>query len=380
VFWVILKYLRIISSLISLSVTGVEPIDKVRSLNVTDINRTLALEIVNGINQKTFESLIKTLKQSGSPILLRDILPQITNGSTTFKRGNKNDRYAIEKLDFESWEKGNIIPESWLYTPEHYYSPITINNTLIAYAPSGDQKDWSHIPALTMAGEKVSLDVYNLPNQPIIVVDSNGYHSFNRKIVEFNKALVSRGLQKSKTISNSLSYSENSSYVHTTKLNKISLNDDKEPWIKGAAEIFVIINGLLDDNEPEVKVIPLPYLDHDGKDYYPNQVLINWSEYHYIAVDIHYYEDDENHNYLDLAVQLTNAAGAIGSMAGWEPATALAEITTAILEAMPSNWWSDNDDYVDSHYTIEKNRSYYGYYGAGANAKVTLTPYYLYEN
>ena len=47
---------------------------------------------------------------------------------------------------------------------------------------------------------------------------------------------------------------------------------------------------------------------------------------------------------------------------------------------MPSEWFTDDDDYVDSFYTIEKNKPYTNYYGAAGNAKVNLRPFTLLEN
>ena len=43
-------------------------------------------------------------------------------------------------------------------------------------------------------------------------------------------------------------------------------------------------------------------------------------------------------------------------------------------------WYADNDDYVDSYYTIMKNTTYTDYYGAGQNAKMTCIPFLIPEN
>ncbi len=52
-------------------------------------------------------------------------------------------------------------------------------------------------------------------------------------------------------------------------------------------------------------------------------------------------------------------------------------MATAILQAMPANWFSNDDDYIDTFYTLEKGRTYTGYRGAAQNATISLEPYTL---
>jgi hypothetical protein len=55
----------------------------------------------------------------------------------------------------------------------------------------------------------------------------------------------------------------------------------------------------------------------------------------------------------------------------------IGQVATAILQAMPAGWFSNDDDYVDSFYTIERGRTYDNHRGAANNATVTLSPYLL---
>ena len=55
----------------------------------------------------------------------------------------------------------------------------------------------------------------------------------------------------------------------------------------------------------------------------------------------------------------------------------IGQVATAILQAMPANWFSNDDDYIDSFYTLEKGRYYTGYRGAASNATISLAPYTL---
>ncbi|EDK26668.1 hypothetical protein VSWAT3_22150 [Vibrionales bacterium SWAT-3] len=54
-------------------------------------------------------------------------------------------------------------------------------------------------------------------------------------------------------------------------LHKIRLNDDEEPWLLGDAEIYAIIAGISpEEDKPEVRIVDMPYLDTEDKQYYPN--------------------------------------------------------------------------------------------------------------
>src|ERR1700712_4102302 len=150
----------------------------------------------------------------------------------------------------------------------------------------------------------------------------------------------------------------------TTRLDSIRLTDDEEPWISGAAEIYAITSGVIGDNGPELRIVDMPYLDDDGTTYTPHQIVIDWTDYSYQAANIQLFEHDDSTNYQDLVTALITAVGAIGSLAGKPQIQAITEIANRIIAAMPASWFSNDDDYVDTFYTIEKTSSYTGYVGA----------------
>jgi hypothetical protein len=88
------------------------------------------------------------------------------------------------------------------------------------------------------------------------------------------------------------------------------------------------------------------------------------------------FEHDDNTNYQQLAVALSQGVTAI--LGAFAPAYAvIGQVATAILQAMPAGWFANDDDYVDTFYTLEKGRYYTNYMGAAGNAKVSLAPYTL---
>jgi hypothetical protein len=161
-------------------------------------------------------------------------------------------------------------------------------------------------------------------------------------------------------------------------MQKVSLNDDQEPWISGNAEVYAVVNGVSAERvEPILDIVDMPYLDEDGKTYYPNQIMVYWDRYRWAVADMIIMEHDDNTNYKDLALALLDAAGAIlraipdPTVQGY---SVIPPITSGIIKAMPDGWFSNDDDYVDVFYTILKDTTYTNRYGASGNAKMTLAP------
>lgn len=72
----------------------------------------------------------------------------------------------------------------------------------------------------------------------------------------------------------------------TTKVDSIYLNDDEEPWVLGDAEIYSIVSGFGLDGNVRVDTVTMPYPDDDHTTCYPNQILVNWSNYKYNEADV----------------------------------------------------------------------------------------------
>lgn len=307
------------------------------------------------------QALIAKLAKTNEPILYSNLL------------GNELSKQTEAMLD-SALTKG-IYPEVWLHTPEE--QAANLEPKLIAYAPNGDEDQWQSIPAIELAtGEVVELDVEKAPAVPVLVVETHGKYSMQNFVTELNL-----GLQQLNNIAKpEIASLSSGSTVETTKLTKISLEDDEEPWIKGDAEIFTFVAGVFDNNQPAIKAVGLPYLDHDGTNYYPNQLIINWSDYRYNAVNFSLYEEDSETNYKELAKVIVTAVGAIGSLAGFEPAIAIAEITNRIQDAMPDSWYTDDHDYVDTCYTLVKGESLNDQWCARRNAKISTRPFILQSN
>ena len=329
-------------------------------------NTSYKVNMANSLQQRLLDpafkqKLLNQLSQTKAPMLFSNAM------------SNKMSQDTQNVLDIAS-TKG-IYPEVWLHTAESQVA-LDSEELLIAYAPAGDENEWQYIPAIHVAtGEALQLDVAQAPQQPVLVVETHGSHSMQRFVADLNAGF--QQLTPGKKLSNQ---AMNTANVDTTKLTKISLQNDQEPWIKGGAEIFSIVAGVFAGNEPSIQAVELPYLDDDNKDYYPNQLFINWSNYDYNAVNFSMYEEDSEANYKELAKALVTAVGAIGSLAGYPQVAAIAEITNRIQDAMPDSWYTDDHDYVDTCYTIVKGESLTDQWCAAGNAKISTQPFTLQAN
>ena len=322
-------------------------------------------------NQKPSIPLSKVLNETSEFVGQQQSYTKLVSETTKLETFSENE--APEKIE---------ILEVWMHNSNE---TTDFSNVLFSFAPEGEEKDWSKIEAYTINKELVYLDAKNPPNQPVIVIETDGFETLKKEVELMNKQLRLEGVQNSRfdqKNSNSNLLASRNQGLETTKLNKIRLNDDEEPWISGAAEIYAITSGIKDsNNSPEIKVIPMYYLDHDDTDYYPNQILLFWDDYKYQAANIQLFEKDDNVNYKDLTSTIVNGVFQIIGTISTQPwVNALGQVADAIIQAMPDQWYTNNDDYVDSFYTIEKNKSYTNHYGARGNAKVNLAPFFVAAN
>lgn len=270
-------------------------------------------------------------------------------------------------------------PGVWLYEPAAPAAGSRSAEVLIAFPPAGDDKQWTAVQALDSSGRWIALDAHTPPRLPVLVLRINGALSFENQLAKANEQLRQAGLQRTVLpqqpgikAANALAGSGR----WTTRLESIRLNDDEEPWVSGAAEVYAITAGVLPGNSPQIAIVDMPYLDHDGTTYYPRQVLLDWNQYSYGVANVLLYEHDDNTNYQQLVTLIIQAVGQGGTLFGQPEVAAIAEIAARIVAAMPAGWFSNDDDYVDSIYSVEKTRGETRY-GARGNALVSYIPYEL---
>ncbi|MCZ2526267.1 DUF3103 family protein [Streptomyces sp. HB2AG] len=246
---------------------------------------------------------------------------------------------------------------------------------LVAAAPADD--DASTITAYDSRGTAHELDADTVPERPVYIVGVDGAKAVRAGLEVLNEELDRQGLASparqtdAKSDSRTLAdIGTNSTGFWTTKITSVSVGDLKEPWFKGDAEVFTLVTGFGKDGVPRVDPVQMPYLDSENTTYYPNQVLVNWSNYKYNLADAVMMEDDGDTNYQSLAKAIAAVLLTITDQGMYIP------LVDALLDAVPTSWWTDDPDYVDSWYTLAKE--YTGRRnGAAANGWMNVQPYWV---
>ncbi|XHM63840.1 DUF3103 family protein [Streptomyces nigra] len=235
---------------------------------------------------------------------------------------------------------------------------------LVASAPPEDAEV---VVAYDSAGRAHELDAAKAPDRPVYVVGVDGQTALDAGLKVIDKELAARGLT-----SPGINTSASASGFWTTRIKSISVADVKEPWFKGDAEMFGLVTGFGTDGKVRVDTVTMPYIDDEGTTYSPGQILVNWSNYKYNLADVVLMEDDGDTNYSSLAKALAAVLLTIADQGAYIP------LVDAIIDAMPTSWWTDDPDYVDAFYTLARETTG-PRTGASANARMTVERYFVSE-
>ncbi len=236
---------------------------------------------------------------------------------------------------------------------------------LVAAAPTDDKK--ADIKAYDPRGGTVTIDAAKAPERPVLVVDVDVAKALPLGLKLMRDSLSAHGVRDARPTT-----AKPAGGYWATKINSIRLNDDEETWIEGDAEIYSIVGGFGLDGTPAVNIVQMPYLDNDGTTYYPNQILVGFNTYKYDLADVVMMEDDGDTNYEALAQAIADALLTIADVGTYIP------LVNAILGAIPSSWWTNDPDYVDSWYTLSTT-STGSLTGAAGNGTMDVSPYWVPE-
>ncbi|PZF91623.1 DUF3103 family protein [Micromonospora deserti] len=245
---------------------------------------------------------------------------------------------------------------------------------LVAAAPTDDSA--TSVTAYDRSGGTLVLDAARVPRRPVLLVEVDTERALSAGLTMMREELGERGIGQAASVrpASGASTAEMTAVAGywATKVDAIRLGDDQEPWIKGGAEIYNIVAGFGLDGKVKVDLVQMPYLDHDGTTYYPNQILVHFSSYKYNLADVVMMEDDGDTNYSALVKAIANALLVIVDGGAYAP------LVNAILDAIPTSWYTDDPDFVDAWYTLATT-STGRKYGAAGNGWMDVTRYWVAE-
>jgi DUF3103 family protein len=236
---------------------------------------------------------------------------------------------------------------------------------LVAAAPTDDQP--TAVTAYGPNGEEVTLDAFHAPQRPVLVVEVDVAKALPIGLKLMRQTLAGHGITGARPAA---AKSLAAGGYWATKIDSIRLTDDEEPWVKGEAEIYSVVGGWGLDGNPAVDIVQMPYLDNDNTTYFPNQLIVQFKSYEYDLADVVMMEDDGDTNYQSLAQAIAGALLTLTDNGAYTP------LVNAILSAIPSSWWTDDPDFVDSWYTLATTSSG-TLRGAGDNGTMTVEPYWV---
>ncbi|WP_439663456.1 DUF3103 family protein [Lentzea sp. HUAS TT2] len=228
---------------------------------------------------------------------------------------------------------------------------------LVAAAPDDDNA--TKLKAYDRKGNTHELTTAHEPDQPLVLID-----------IDVEKA-AKRGMDVIRQAMPTPQTGQLAGYW-ATQVTRVRVSDVQEPWFKGDAEIFALVSGFGLDGKVRVDPVTMPYLDEENTTYAPNQLLVHWNNYKYDLADVVMMEDDGDTNYKALAQALVAALLTIVDGGAYIP------LVSAVLDAIPDSWYTDDPDYVESWYTLSEQGA--GVVnGASGRGWMETRPYFVRE-
>ncbi|MFY7929092.1 MAG: DUF3103 family protein [Oligoflexus sp.] len=142
-------------------------------------------------------------------------------------------------------------------------------------------------------------------------------------------------------------------------IDSLRFSDVQEPWIKGAAELYMVISFVDKNGAGASELIELPSVDAANTDYELKQIAFLWNKSQYQFANIAFFEHDSGQNFSGLARAFTTAAAGVAS-AVINPtqtttvavANILNQLAGAVISALPPAAFTDGDDFVDQINTV----------------------------
>jgi hypothetical protein len=247
---------------------------------------------------------------------------------------------------------------------------VAWESVLIGVTPQGPRRTVGRVEAYDLEGGLHELDPRTPPETLVLMPGTDRREAKRAGIAFLNAGLTQAGLAPDPP--------QRTEPIPCAKLTCIRLADTQEPWWKGGAEVYAFAVGIDPTaDRPRLRLIDLPYLAYAHTDYHPNQLVLFWNEYRFSAADLQLWEQDSGINYQDVLDGVLSAVTTAMALGGAPAFAWIPGLADAIIKAMPAAWFRDNDDYLDTFYTLERDRTYQHLPGAAGNAVIDLEPYLL---
>ena len=354
---------------------ALNPFEQVDLSRMEPLRRELTLHVIEQLRDPSFRTFLESRL---SPDQTRASLNQLVRDWAETWPEPEHTKFSalLNGLDQDlRWEMGleqtaqAILGLDLVWPPE---GPRRIDwsKALFAVRPQAPAPAW--VDAYDLDGRMVRLDPEASPGVPVILVGID-----RREVVRAGIETVNRGLARA-GFNSHCQGSDPASPILCAKLTAIRLAENQEAWWKDGMEVYALVSGIdPTQDKPTIKLVNLPYLAHDGTDYFPNQVLLFWSDFRFGAANIQLWDHGDGTNYQKILAAVLKGVAAAMAVGGAPAFSWIPALADAIVEAMPASWWTDSDTWLDTFYTLERGPSYQNLMGSGQTARISLMPWVL---
>lgn len=280
----------------------------------------------------------------------------------------------IRELDQDLRERMGIAETSTsvlaleVVWPEGQEGPLDWDRALFAVRPAGGAAP-AWVEAYDRQGAPVSLEARVRPQVPVLLAGVDRREAVRAGVETVNRGLRQAGLAGPEPAAQP---------VDCLKLTAVRVGKGFESWWWSGLEPYLLASGIDPAApKPSIRLVQLPYLQHEERDYHPDQVVLFWTDYRFAAANLQFWDHEDATSYKALLDAVIKGATAALAVAGMPQFALIPAIADAILQAMPASWWGGWDTLMDTFYTLEKGAAGQDLAGAAGRVRISLEPYLL---
>ena len=357
---------------------SLEPFEKVELRDMERFRRELTVRFIAQLRDPGLRALLASrLEGEGC----RTSLNQLVRDWAETWPSPERRRFAalVAELDQDLRGKMGIEPNSRgilgleLLWPEDGPRRLDWDKLLCAVRPrEAHAQSPQEVDAYDLQGRLQVLDPKQRPTVPVLLLGAD-----RREVVRAGLETVNQGLARA-GFSNHYRRHDPTAPLATAKLTHIRMAEGQESWWRDGLEVYALVAGVDPvQAKPNIRLVNLPYLRHEAADYYPNQVLLFWSDFRYAAANIQFFDHGDGTDYQELLSAVLKGVAAAMTVGGAPGFAWIPVLADAIVEALPARWWKDSDTWLDTFYTVEQGKPYVEQAGAAQTVTLSLVPWLL---
>jgi hypothetical protein len=356
---------------------SLEPFHRIDLGNLESFRRELTLRCLGQLQDADFRNLLASRL---GPDQTRASLNQVVDDWAELfpTPGHRQFAARLRELDRDLRERMGIdrtarsILGLQVVWPATGPQRLDWNRTLFAVRPQHRGTGPAFVEAYDRRGRMVKLDPRTPPAVPVILAGSD-----RREAVRAGLETVNRGLRQAGFAADHRADAP-ARPIECAKLTAIRLAEDQESWWEGGVETYALVSGIDPAaDKPNIKLVNLPYLRHEATDYFPDQVILFWSDYRFSAANLQFWDHGDATDYKEILDAVLKGAAAAMTAAGAPVYAWIPVLADAILQSMPASWWKGEDTWLDTFYALEKGQACQDRLGAGRTVRISLVPWTL---